>query len=437
MGPSQALWSTWSSAGEPVSGILDTLVVTTFDYLASFGIHPRGSDASFLPTPRKMASRELTIVLTRPSTSARLGIRLISEQPDQPPYVTMLNPVGVAAGSALRIGDQVLYVDGQVASNSEVAVQHFARAGTTVRLHVRRAPRTVTIARNKLGLGLSVDSTNRITALYEGSAAAEHGGLAIGDRVIAVNGQPLAIDAPLAQRIPSGAAPFQLTLLAVGDDEEEVDDEYETDEEPLGYIAQGPSGEAYGSSSSAPRQPSYVPAVSSSVTPTRGRVPSASQPARSASFSKTQLFELQSAFEVLSGSTSSDARIGPSETLAAVTHFERDATLDEVTALCVQQSGRADGMLDFATFTKLMLEVRGRVGHAHAIFDTMDTNGVGCVTQADAARLIKALATSTAAEVVPTDDDVAAMLAMLRPGPDGLVHRKPSLEALSQALQTR
>ena len=103
----------------------------------------------------------------------------------------------------------------------------------------------------------------------------------------------------------------------------------------------------------------------------------------------------------------------------------------------MQQSGRADGMLDFATFTKLMLEVRRRLGPAHAIFDTMDTNGVGCVTQADAARLIKALATSTAAEVVPTDDDVAAMLAMLRPGPDGLVHRKPSLEALSQALQTR
>ena len=95
--------------------------VTTFDYLASFGILPRFRRIISSDDARKMASRELTIVLTRPSTSARLGIRLISEQPGQPPYVTMLNPVGVAAGSALRIGDQVLYVDGQVASNSEVA----------------------------------------------------------------------------------------------------------------------------------------------------------------------------------------------------------------------------------------------------------------------------------------------------------------------------
>ena len=52
----------------------------------------------------------------------------------------------------------------------------------------------------------------------------------------------------------------------------------------------------------------------------------------------------------------------------------------------------------------------------------------------DAAKLVKALATNTSLGIVPTEDDVATMLAMLRPGRDGLVHRRPSLAALQQAL---
>ena len=65
---------------------------------------------------------ELNILIRRPSAETRLGIRLISEQAEQAPFVTMLNPSGVAAGSALRIGDQILLVDGQKTANSEAAV---------------------------------------------------------------------------------------------------------------------------------------------------------------------------------------------------------------------------------------------------------------------------------------------------------------------------
>ena len=150
-------------------------------------------------------------------------------------------------------------------------------------------------------------------------------------------------------------------------------------------------------------------------------------------FRVQHVFELQSAFIVLSGTSDVDARILPPAVLAAVTHFERDAAPEDVEALCQQASGRADGAVDLHGFCLVMQEVRKRVGPAHAIFDTLDANGVGCATQTDAAKLIKALATSTSLEVVPTEDDVATMLAMLRPGRDGLVQRETSLLALSQA----
>ena len=153
-----------------------------------------------------------------------------------------------------------------------------------------------------------------------------------------------------------------------------------------------------------------------------------------AGFTRTQLFELQSAFIILSGTSDAAARIRPPAVLAAVTHFERDATLEDVEGLCAVAGGRRDGAVDLHGFCLVMLEVRKRLGAAHAIFDTIDAHGVGCATQTDAAKLVKALATNTSLGIVPTEDDVATMLAMLRPGRDGLVHRRPSLAALQQAL---
>ena len=88
---------------------------------------------------------------------------------------------GVFCGDAGATEDDVIVaIDGQEARNSVVATVLFGKAGTTVKLRVRRPKvlaedaKTITIARNALGLGLVVDSTNTITDLVAGSAAAEH-----------------------------------------------------------------------------------------------------------------------------------------------------------------------------------------------------------------------------------------------------------------------
>ena len=164
-----------------------------------------------------MSSDEMQIIITRPAASTKLGIRLMSEHQGEPPSVIVLNSSGAAATSTLRIGDVILNVDGQPAQNSEIATQLFARAGTTITLRVRRGPRTITIARNKLGLGISVDTTNRVTAMYDGSAAQMHGGLTVGDRIIGVNGRTINPGTPLAPHIPPGNSPFQLSLIAAPD----------------------------------------------------------------------------------------------------------------------------------------------------------------------------------------------------------------------------
>ena len=49
----------------------------------------------------------------------------------------------------------------------------------------------VELVRTPLGLGLSIDSQNKVTAIAHGSQAERSGFFALQDRLISLNGQPL------------------------------------------------------------------------------------------------------------------------------------------------------------------------------------------------------------------------------------------------------
>ena len=79
---------------------------------------------------------EHTITLSRPSADTRLGIKVISDAPDDPPVVKQLS--GISEGSGLAVDDVVLSIDGTAVKNSKEAMACFVKAGTTVQLRIRR-----------------------------------------------------------------------------------------------------------------------------------------------------------------------------------------------------------------------------------------------------------------------------------------------------------
>ena len=79
---------------------------------------------------------EHTITLSRPSADTRLGIKVLSDAPDDPPVVKQLS--GISEGSGLAVDDIVLSIDGTAVKNSKEAMACFVKAGTTVQLRIRR-----------------------------------------------------------------------------------------------------------------------------------------------------------------------------------------------------------------------------------------------------------------------------------------------------------
>ena len=73
--------------------------------------------------------------------------------------------------------------------------------------------RTVSITRNDRGLGIKFDHNNVIAELVAGAAGALHGGIYIGDRLVAVAGRHVFAGAPLAPHFPPGDAPIELSFL--------------------------------------------------------------------------------------------------------------------------------------------------------------------------------------------------------------------------------
>ena len=355
------------------------------------------------PVSHRIMGSVVEVVLRRPDLNTRLGIRFFSETPDDPPVVKGV--AGVAATSNLKEGDVILRIDGEDARNSVFATGLIENAGTVVRLDVRRpdggSVLDVTIARNALGLGLLVDASNTITDLVEGSAAAVHGELHIGQRIIAVDGQKIAPNAPLAPLIPQGTKPFVLSVVRTNKSA------------PL------PGGSSSRSLAATGSPPSPPPSPAAQLAPKRE------------AFSRSQLRELNNAFIVLGGSE--DAVIGPSQVLAAVSHFEKESTIEGVSQMCLRHSQTGDGQVDVNGFVNLMQELASTVGPPQAVFDALDQPGLGMVSAKEAEGIIRSL--SKASNVPPSD--VAAMVAMLKPGKDGLLHKDISRKALNEAFAQR
>ncbi len=267
----------------------------------------------------------------------------------------------------------------------------------------------MTIQRNSVGVGLVVDVKNTVVDLAVGSAAAEHGGIFIGDTVVAVNREQIPAGSKLAPFIPKGSAPFTLTL------------ERRTD-----------AAGAAASKWSAPRRTS-----SAKFTEGGDRAsPPTKRPAESGgakmgrSLTQAQVDELRDAFHALGGSSTKP--ISADQALAALIHFEPDISPSACDERVHAISDRSDGLLTFKAFCALLLYTAEKMDDAHSLFNLVDENGRGAVTLSDAFDALSSLSpdmtplASGAASTLKLQpaDDVAALVDSLREGDERFITRE-------------
>jgi len=155
--------------------------------------------------------------------------------------------------------------------------------------------------------------------------------------------------------------------------------------------------------------------------------------ARRSPFGPDELEELRRAFVALGGGPNAEGKIGPAAVLAFLSHFAPDASLNQAAEMCSRASADGGVSVSLVEFYGLAFELATSLGPSHALAETLDPDAVGFVGRAEAQSAIRALAAAGGAP--PTPSDVAAMLAMLRPGDDGLVHRETAVAALHAALK--
>ena len=362
---------------------------------------------------------DVVVTITRPTLDTKLGIRIVSDREDSPAVIKDI--VGLAYYSNLRVDDIITEVNGEVASNGKEVGQLFSKAGTTYRIRVSRSPTTTSVCRNRRHLGLVVDDDNIISELLPGTAIAIHGGFNLGDRVVAVDGTPVRTGDALRSRIPSGNTHFELTTVPAV--------------KPTAAIVDEAAG-------ALPPGAALRPPLSARDSNGVARRPQ--------TLSVAEREELRRAFALLGGGeTAGGARIGPTQALAALVHFDPSATLDKARLLCSRHSGdAASQMLDLRGFVEMMHELVETTGPANAIVDGLDPEGLGVITKLDAVKHIRKLAGTTtatssssemqaAASKKPNGDDLACMLEVLQPGGgDGLLERDATLQTLRGVLRS-
>ena len=396
---------------------------------------------------------ELLVTLVRPDAATRLGMRLQSEAAGLAAQVISLTPDSVAARAGVRVGDFVLRVDGQLAADADAATELVGGIGVEASLSLLRTFRKVVLQRNELGLGLAVDAHNCITALYEGAAAAEHGGLAVGDRIVAVDGVKLASTEALAPRIPKGKKMVMLTLIGEGGEgfssppqspDESSDSYSDTESSEQSRASAGQAARAM-PTSIGPRADTGTTDIGSPSTsvPLSARVPDARVPdarvpdaSRSASgpFSVAERKELRKAFDLLVGEVDPGAsisvpddmggRVLPGELHAVLYHFDKAATFEDAVSLCQACIGSHSGelSLDFEGFCDAMVLISKQMEDPKfTLWGKFDTNGLGVVTPEDVMRRLKERGLSR--RVKHTQDDLACMLQTLSPPSGGVYTR--------------
>eukprot|EP00325_Prymnesiales_sp_UTEX-LB-985_P003403 CAMPEP_0174705612 /NCGR_PEP_ID=MMETSP1094-20130205/8772_1 /TAXON_ID=156173 /ORGANISM="Chrysochromulina brevifilum, Strain UTEX LB 985" /LENGTH=664 /DNA_ID=CAMNT_0015903807 /DNA_START=139 /DNA_END=2133 /DNA_ORIENTATION=+ len=78
---------------------------------------------------------------------------------------------------------------------------------------------TITLSRTESGLGMVFDTSNVVTKLLPGCAAAEHGGVRVGDQLLAVDGVAVQPGDRVGALFPMGVNQFELRLLRRNADE--------------------------------------------------------------------------------------------------------------------------------------------------------------------------------------------------------------------------
>lgn len=144
-----------------------------------------------------------SVVLERVNLDDDLGIAIAGGK-DKPalPNSSSIVITNIAKGSIadgkLRVNDCVLKVNNTDLTNVEycTAVQAISR-GDVINMTVKRRRLNGShsllhpvflILRNNKEMGIRVDSTSHITAILPGSAAADDGTVAVGDRIVTING---------------------------------------------------------------------------------------------------------------------------------------------------------------------------------------------------------------------------------------------------------
>ncbi|RIK73166.1 MAG: hypothetical protein DCC67_18185 [Planctomycetota bacterium] len=200
----------------------------------------RVADAEELP-PFRPAARSETAFARRereaplPPLPPRLGLRWRWQEGDadaDPPsaIISRLESGGAAEQAGLRVGDRITAVDGMPLEAEALLPAAVLRAGERVTLTLVRggeAPRDVAVALvgKPMGLGISWrEDSAAPDAVYLTRVVpyspADRAGLAVGDRIYAVNGEPLADGRAFLQRVKSlidaGAESIQFDVESFG-----------------------------------------------------------------------------------------------------------------------------------------------------------------------------------------------------------------------------
>ena len=314
------------------------------------------------------AGLEIRLSVQRPFGSIKGPIRTMSAPPLGLPPSAPTTPLLPASESTPTLSPPVAIAAPMLPT--PVVAPALEASSKAVSVTKGNGERTVTLARNDIGIGLVVDANNVTVDLVVGGAAGLPGKLRLGDKVLAVNGSRIPEGAPLVDYIPKGPAPFNLTLIYVG-----------------------------------------MPRMSR--------------------MSRGNHSELHQAFQLVGGSH--EAPVEPAQTLAVLIHFDPSARLDDARALHVAHSTRADEHLDFGAFRTAVDAFAKRCdAAAPSLFRALDAKGLGVVSFEEARKQlheILSVVNSPTAEL-----DVAVMLGQLEAGEGGLLQREITEQRIAQIL---
>ena len=174
--------------------------------------------------------RVLTFRLT-PRYEEEAGVRMIGVSPPGEPVVTTLVDVegkegmGPASEAGLRLEDRILAVNGRPVATAfevEMALLGF-EPGDDVELAVERGEERLSVTLSMGGVphrGIGISGVTNVIEALEGHGEAEQLGLEPGDRIVAVNGTPIASGYEFDSVAKRLLGELELTVVRDGSEQE-------------------------------------------------------------------------------------------------------------------------------------------------------------------------------------------------------------------------